>query len=296
MKNRISLRIDSTALCAGKIWDNRFIRAILVSYLIVPTLHNPTRPEKMSNQVRSDYRRRKQVREVFTVEVALRLASPKAKRGSSARERFNAGPRARFNADRVRRLLKAFPTSSYLPEWSSQANVTAAGPLRDIFSVGLFVLILDDLLRQSTSVTIGEAHRKLHAHYQTGQLWVTNSNDFPKAWARLRPVAHLAAALVRLLHEAKALTRQRGAFTEWRKQMPKFLALAKYYEELLIERKVSQRASWDRHKARPRVSTSLPLLNPCQLWRLPTPAKVAKVRCLSALPTNDRKASEDEQH
>lgn len=289
MTNEILLRIGSTPLCPGQLWDNRFIRAVLISHLVVPTLHIRIPRKVMPAHIRSEYQEREQVREVFTTEVALRLARApqRSKKASSARRRFP--PLARFNADRVQRLLTALPANHYLPEWGSEAKVSAASPLRDIFTVGLFVLILDDLQQQNTNVKIADAKEALHARYKTGQLWVTNTYDFPKVWGRLKPVAHLAAAVVRLLHEAKALKRSRKALTIWGQKMPRFLSLAKYYEELLIERKLAKRTSFDRHKAKFRAYRPVTLLKPQQLWRLPPLANVAKVKCLPALPPNDRK-------
>lgn len=288
MANTISFSLEHGSLIAGRLWDDRFLRALLLSFLIEPALSQRTVPHGATGK--SPASRRARILEVFTTEVALRFGRAHKTKAQKSTEAYRRLARlARGDENRLDRLLRSRPPNSYLREWSTKKVIQDSDPLRDIFSVGLYVLLLDELSRTRTVIKLEDGQKELHLQYKTGRCWVTNSDGFPKALKRLRPVAHLAAALVRLLNEQNNLSRDRTAFTTWRRHMPRYLELAKYYEDFLTVSKVTSRQSWDRHKARPRASSPVALYKREQLWCLPPLDSASLIEPMTALPSQDLK-------
>lgn len=289
--SEISFALEQGSLIADDRWDARFLRALLLSFLIEPTLPKRSVPHVASNGTPGNSKRAR-VLEVFNTEVAIRFGRSHQATAKKATDTYRRLERlAQGDENRVERLLKSQPPNSYLREWGSKKVTRDTGLLRDIFSVGLYVLVLDDLSKDNAVIKKADGKQALQDQYQTGHFWVTNADRFPKALKRFRPVAHLAAALVRLLDEHNCLTRDRKAFTTWRRHMPRFLLLAKYYEEFLTVKKVTGRRTFDRHKARYRASTPAALYKLEEVWCLPPIDGVSQVQRMPRLPVQDRKAA-----
>lgn len=293
VNNALELKIEAVELRPGQLWDDRFLRARIISLLLCPTLRKPRRVLRYED--RNAYLERERILEVFVAEVVTTFRKEQAR--GKALAPADARRLSRLLKDTPKRtlhLLLAHPPAYYLPEWDITNRSDDVEALREIYSVGLLVLILDELAQTSGSVRIEDAKASLYLRYKTGRFWAANSDSFPKAWGRLRSVAHLCAALVRILREQRSLKRHRAAFTVMRRNMTSFLVLAKYYEELLTEKPLQIRMKWNIDKARNEKARIAPLMKSSDLWRLPSTLKTSGIKPMEKLPKVGRRPLEEQ--
>jgi hypothetical protein len=177
------------------------------------------------------------------------------------------------------RLTDTMPLGYYLKE----------GKLSRIFTIGVLILICEQRYQRGDAVLIGAAIQYICDTYKTGPLWISNTNQTPKLWTEMKPVAHFCAALVRLLLENGGLQADHNAFNVWRRKMGRFLELATHYEGIVARERMTSRAVYDRHRGGRGRSLHKPLLDEKMIWRLPPFKPTSAIKAVEALPTVGRK-------
>lgn len=181
--------------------------------------------------------------------------------------------------------LKAKPPSHYLP---GPKKAKAKSELRDIFSVGLLVLVLEQMHSHGSVATAEEA-KPLIADRYDGEYWSSNSRSISGAWGKHKAVAHLCAAWLRLLTEHKKLRKDRRDINIVRKNLPEFLAYAGHYQHFLTKAKASGRAFFDRHKRSLGEVKARNILNEKQIWSVARLVEIKSLTPIGALPEFGRR-------
>lgn len=182
--------------------------------------------------------------------------------------------------------LKAKPSSHYLP---SPKKAKDKSELRDIFSVGLLTMVLEEIHSQGTVATIEEA-KEIVAERYDGGYWSSNSRSLGAAWGDYKSVAHLCAAWLRLLTERDTLHKDRRDAEIIKEKLPEFLAYAAHYQHFLTKAKASGRAFFNRHKRSLGEVKARNILHENAVWSVAELVEIKSLTKIGKLPAFGRRS------
>jgi len=301
MPGLIELKVGDYQLEPGDAWHDRAILAIILA-VVLTREYIPQGRQSGTREYKDDIEesQRLDIQTILLLNVYKRLEKAtqcvddeEALAVAGASKVFQRLERAHIVEDRIallqvlgnycrahkERLTDTMPLVYYLNE----------GKLSRIFTIGVLILICEQRYRGGDAVLIGEAIQYICDTYKTGPLWISNTNQTPKLWTEMKPVAHFCAALVRLLLENGVLRADRNAFIVWRRNMGRFLELATHYEGIVAREPMTSRAVYDRHRGGLGRSRRKPLLDEKMIWRLPPFKPTSAIKAVEALPAAGRR-------
>ncbi len=262
--------------------EARLIGVLLLPYLLEPRLSDTGKKPNKKDEQRLEQQRRR-VRWIFLSRELSRF-----KKADKLKE-LDVTVRKSLKGELSRKtgtLAYAGKPKDYLPAIARDHKPKQSDPLRQIFTAGLMVLILEYMHAVEKVVPqMGLAFNRLYDTYQTNTLWVVNTDKTPKAWGRNMRASHLAAAWVRLLIEKKRLQNSRKAFLTLQRNLPTFLAYARHYENFLTVEKITGQTKYDHQDRDADEISRHPILKPELLWTVRDVAPDVQVAAIAALPT-----------